>query len=328
MIVLFDIDGVIRDVGGSYRRALADTVEQFTQGRSRPSPAAIDNLKAEGQWNNDWEASRELIYRQFEAAGQTREETALDYAQIVEFFQSKYRGEVPQLDGTIAWTGYICQEPLLAEKAYFDRLTAGGIAWGFFSGATRASANFVLRSRLGLVDPLLIAMEDAPGKPDPTGMFMALEQLGANANQPVFYDWQGAEIATQSGVDRNWRVAAPCTGWGRLANGLYSDSPASRSIDRFAQYPRVDAGVNCDRAEGSAIAIKTWVRASSRSPRPVTLLSTDRSTESPTTPHQRSTLHWVESRRPRRVPHSPARAARSDCADRQLSSWPSLHPNP
>jgi HAD superfamily phosphatase len=187
MIVLFDIDGVIRDVGGSYRRALADTVEQFTQGRSRPSPAAIDNLKAEGQWNNDWEASRELIYRQFEAAGQTREETALDYAQIVEFFQSKYRGEVPQLDGTIAWTGYICQEPLLAEKAYFDRLTAGGIAWGFFSGATRASANFVLRSRLGLVDPLLIAMEDAPGKPDPTGMFMALEQLGANANQPVFY---------------------------------------------------------------------------------------------------------------------------------------------
>ena len=30
MIIVFDIDGVIRDVSGSYRRALADTVEYFT----------------------------------------------------------------------------------------------------------------------------------------------------------------------------------------------------------------------------------------------------------------------------------------------------------
>jgi HAD superfamily phosphatase len=29
-IFVFDIDGVIRDVSGSYRRALADTVEYFT----------------------------------------------------------------------------------------------------------------------------------------------------------------------------------------------------------------------------------------------------------------------------------------------------------
>ena len=28
-IAIFDIDGVIRDVGGSYRRALADTVEEY-----------------------------------------------------------------------------------------------------------------------------------------------------------------------------------------------------------------------------------------------------------------------------------------------------------
>jgi HAD superfamily phosphatase len=187
MIVLFDIDGVIRDVGGSYRRALADTVEHFTQGQSRPSPAAIDALKGEGQWNNDWEASQELIYRHFEAQGQARDAIGLDYAQIVEFFQSKYRGEVRQPDGTTAWTGYIREEPLLVEKSYFDQLTAGKIAWGFVSGATRASATFVLRSRLGLDAPLLIAMEDAPGKPDPTGIFMALDQLGLEPDRPVVY---------------------------------------------------------------------------------------------------------------------------------------------
>jgi HAD superfamily phosphatase len=187
MIVLFDIDGVIRDVGGSYRRALADTVEQFTQGQLRPTAEAIDDLKGEGQWNNDWEASQELICRHFEAQRQPRSASALDYAQIVEFFQSKYRGEVLQPDGTIAWTGYICQEPLLVEKTYFDRLTAGNIAWGFVSGATKASATFVLRSRLGLDAPLLIAMEDAPGKPDPAGIFMALDQLGHATDQPVIY---------------------------------------------------------------------------------------------------------------------------------------------
>jgi HAD superfamily phosphatase len=215
MIVLFDIDGVIRDVGGSYRRALADTVEHFTQGRSRPTAEAIDALKGEGCWNNDWEASQELIYRHFAAQGQARGVTALDYAQIVEFFQTKYRGEVPQPDGTIAWTGYICQEPLLVDKAYFDQLTAGKIAWGFVSGATKASATFVLESRLGLDQPLLIAMEDAPGKPDPTGIFMAFDQLALEplalaADAPVIYvgdtvaDMYTIVKARELRPDRTW----------------------------------------------------------------------------------------------------------------------------
>ncbi|WP_390883097.1 HAD family hydrolase [Kovacikia minuta] len=71
-IVVFDIDGVVRDVGGSYRRALADTVEHFTNGAYRPAQVEIDQLKSEGIWNNDWEASQELIYRYFERQGQPR----------------------------------------------------------------------------------------------------------------------------------------------------------------------------------------------------------------------------------------------------------------
>jgi HAD superfamily phosphatase len=187
MIVLFDIDGVIRDVGGSYRRALADTVEHFTGQQYRPTPEEIDGLKAEGIWNNDWEASQEMIYRYFVAQGQDRSTLQFDYAEIVAFFQSKYRGEVTTPTGATEWTGYICQEPLLASKAYFDRLTQGNISWGFFSGATRASASFVLTQRIGLEDPLLIAMEDAPGKPDPTGMFLALDKLNLEPNRPVLY---------------------------------------------------------------------------------------------------------------------------------------------
>ncbi|MFM6757157.1 MAG: TIGR01548 family HAD-type hydrolase, partial [Dolichospermum sp.] len=73
-IVIFDIDGVIRDVSGSYRRALSDTVEYFTEQAYRPTAIDIDHLKSEGIWNNDWEASQELIYRHFVSQGQQREQ--------------------------------------------------------------------------------------------------------------------------------------------------------------------------------------------------------------------------------------------------------------
>ena len=189
-IVVFDIDGVVRDVGQSYRRALADTVEHFTQGAYRPTQADIDQLKSEGRWNNDWEASAELIHRSERGSRENSNPTP-SFEAIVAFFQSRYRGPNPQ-----HWTGYICNEPLLLSLSYLEHLSAVGIPWGFFSGATRASATYVLSKRLGLQSPVLIAMEDAPGKPDPTGLLATVRLLeGANqedtktrpANCPVIY---------------------------------------------------------------------------------------------------------------------------------------------
>jgi HAD superfamily phosphatase len=171
-IVVFDIDGVVRDVGGSYRRALADTVEHFTNQAYRPTPADIDRLKSEGIWNNDWEGSQELIYRYFATQGKSPEQVGIDYETIVAFFQTRYRGTDPN-----NWNGYIIDEPLLLHPSYLAELTQAGIAWGFFSGATRASASYVLEKRLGLSSPVLIAMEDAPGKPDPTGLFAVIGLL-------------------------------------------------------------------------------------------------------------------------------------------------------
>jgi HAD superfamily phosphatase len=209
-IVVFDIDGVIRDVGGSYRRALADTVEQFTQGAYRPSTTDIDALKAEGHWNNDWEGSQELIYRYFETQGVERSHLNLNYDDIVDFFQSRYRGPDPE-----NWTGYICQEPLLLEADYFDQLTQAGIPWGFFSGATRGSASYVLEKRLGLRSPVLVAMEDAPGKPNPAGLFEVVRQLESpqaesDSLSPVIYlgdtvaDLHTVQNASQQNLSRRW----------------------------------------------------------------------------------------------------------------------------
>ncbi|MBE9094446.1 TIGR01548 family HAD-type hydrolase [Tychonema sp. LEGE 07203] len=186
VIVVFDIDGVVRDVSGSYRRAIADAVEHFTAGAFRPNSVDIDSLKSEGVWNNDWEASFELVCRYFEAIGRSRNQLTLNYNELVAFFQSRYRGPDEQ-----NWTGYICDEPLLLSPAYLENLTVGGIVWGFFSGAMRDEAAYVLTGKLSLNSPVLVAMEDAPGKPDPAGLFAAIEQLenlhGLAKNLPVVY---------------------------------------------------------------------------------------------------------------------------------------------
>lgn len=205
-IVVFDIDGVVRDVGGSYRRALADTVEQFTEGAYRPSEVEIDQLKSEGVWNNDWEGSQELVYRYFEAQGKKRSQIALNYDTLVAFFQSRYRGT-----DAANWNGYICTEPLLLEPSYLESLTAARIPWGFFSGATRGSASYILEKRLGLQSPVLIAMEDAPGKPDPTGLLATLEQLeGDSADTPVIY--VGDTVADMYTVEKA-KTLAPGRSW-------------------------------------------------------------------------------------------------------------------
>ncbi|MGJ5672554.1 MAG: TIGR01548 family HAD-type hydrolase [Nostochopsis sp.] len=203
IIVIFDIDGVVRDVSGSYRRALADTVENFTQDEYRPTSVDIDQLKSEGIWNNDWEASQELIYRYFEAQGQPREQLGLDYKNIVAFFQARYRGTDPE-----NFTGYICDEPLLLSPSYLDQLTLAGIVWGFFSGATRGSANYVLQSRLGLRSPVLIAMEDAPGKPDPTGLFATVRLLEDNIDKSSLIVYIGDTVADMYTVEKARRQDA------------------------------------------------------------------------------------------------------------------------
>jgi HAD superfamily phosphatase len=86
---------VIRDVGGSYRRAIVETVRHFSGWA--PEPEAIDALKGEGRWNNDWHASMELLRRhgtsplpRFEA--------------LVEVFSGHYFGGDPA-GSPCWWTG-------------------------------------------------------------------------------------------------------------------------------------------------------------------------------------------------------------------------------
>ena len=177
---------MIRDVARSYRRAIVETVHHYSG--LRPDPASIDALKAEGIWNNDWQASLELLRRA--GLGGEGQLPLPGFVELVAVFNGFYFGGDPAGDPD-RWQGFIGSEPLLVQAGFFAALSAAGVAWGFVSGAEPPSARYVLQRRLGLADPPLIAMGDAPDKPDPTGLLRLAERLiGAklgSGTPPVAY---------------------------------------------------------------------------------------------------------------------------------------------
>ena len=185
-LILFDIDGVIRSVDNSYRLALKKTVYQFTGWE--PSYIDIDNAKNEGIWNNDWDLSLELINRYIKR--KSLNINAPSRRNIIKCFESFYFGGNPNADSK-DWTGFINNEELLVEKKFFNLLNTNGMIWGFVSGAESASAKYVLEKRLKLKSPPLIAMEDAPDKPNPEGFIYLAKKLSKNklssTNIPIAY---------------------------------------------------------------------------------------------------------------------------------------------
>ena len=185
-LILFDIDGVIRDVTNSYRMAIQETVSFFCGWK--PSIQDIDLIKSEGVWNNDWDLSLEMIKRYTQKNSSflsvpTRQE-------LIKCFENYYFGGDPNHDPS-EWSGFIKNEKLLINKKFFDELTKRKIGWGFVSGAELPSAKFILERRLGLTSAPLIAMGDAPEKPDPTGLISLSSKLSEKplgfSNPPIAY---------------------------------------------------------------------------------------------------------------------------------------------
>ena len=186
---------MIRDVSGSYRRALQCTVQHYCGWQ--PSADAIDALKAEGAWNNDWDCSLELLRRH---GAELPDRTAL-----IDVFSGFYFGGDPEGDPS-QWTGFIGDEPLLVNASFFTTLSQQKVRWGFVSGAEPPSARFVLQQRLGLQDPPLIAMGDAPDKPDPTGLIHLAKALGADTEeaQVAYLGDTVADVQTVVQARKRW----------------------------------------------------------------------------------------------------------------------------
>ena len=217
--VVLDIDGVLVDVAGSYRRAITETVERL---HGEPVPAAtIQAFKDAGGFNNDWEltdaaallvlaraaglgldveaftgrvaaaggglaAAREVIRAELgeEAAAV---EAAWDPAAIRRVFQALYLGDARyrELEGgepPFPAPGYIHDEPVLLATETAEALTSS-FAVGVLTGRPAAEAAIAL-DRVGLDVPPAhrITMDDeAPGKPSPEGLLLLADRLGADA---------------------------------------------------------------------------------------------------------------------------------------------------
>jgi HAD superfamily phosphatase len=58
-LIIFDMDGVLVDVGESYRATIQATVKVFTG--DEPTREEIQDWKNKGGWNDDWQLSHRLI---------------------------------------------------------------------------------------------------------------------------------------------------------------------------------------------------------------------------------------------------------------------------
>jgi HAD superfamily hydrolase (TIGR01548 family) len=179
--LLFDMDGVLADVSGSYRRAIVLTAESFGV---RLSPREIDAGKAEGNANNDWVLTHRLLSRRGVSAS---------LSEVTARFESFYHGG----DGT---PGLSASERLIPGRALLERLAAR-LPLAIVTGRPRADCDCFL-DRFGLRDLFraVVCMEDAPLKPDPAPVRLALEQLGISAAWMIGDTPDDANAARSAGV--------------------------------------------------------------------------------------------------------------------------------
>jgi len=159
--LLLDIDGVVADVGSSYREAICQTAGSFGVQVTR---ADISAAKAEGHANNDWVLTKRLLER----AG-----IRTTLAEVTERFESFYQGSDTS-------PGLRENERLIPDRALLQRL-AGKLPIAAVTGRPRADFERLLdRFDLRSIFSTSVCMEEATAKPDPAPVLLALSRLGVS----------------------------------------------------------------------------------------------------------------------------------------------------
>lgn len=157
--ILFDLDGVLADVGGSYRATIIETARSFGVDLA---PGDISAAKRAGDANNDWELTKRLV----EERG-----VRCELPEVVRRFQSIY-------EGTEDGPGLRETERLIPDLATLRSL-AQRFTLAIVTGRPRREAEWFLE-RAGMSDlfATLVCMEDAPPKPSPEPVQRAMGVLG------------------------------------------------------------------------------------------------------------------------------------------------------
>ncbi|MEZ4442810.1 MAG: TIGR01548 family HAD-type hydrolase [Polyangiaceae bacterium] len=154
--LLFDMDGVIADVRGSYRRAIVETAAHFGV---EVTVADIAAQKAAGDANNDWVLTQRLLT----AAGK---DVAFDAVKAR--FEELYQG------------GLYREETLMCRRELLQSLRRER-PLAIVTGRPRHDAErFLGQHDLRELFDAVICLEDGPLKPSPAPVKAALERLGVS----------------------------------------------------------------------------------------------------------------------------------------------------
>jgi len=168
MQVIFDMDGVLVDVSGSFRRAVIETTAALAD--RTVTPAEVQAYKDRGGFNNDWVLTHKLV---------TEAGADVDYETVVNAFNARYRGA--------DWDGLIATEPPLIRTETLEHLVARG-PLALVTGRQEPEARWTLE-RFGWhrLFPVVVGMESQAGreKPDPYGLELALRALGERSGRTV-----------------------------------------------------------------------------------------------------------------------------------------------
>ncbi len=182
-VLVFDMDGVLADVTGSYLAAIAATVLHFT-GKA-VSHDLIAGYKNAGGWNNDWALAQKLIL--------DTSKLEIAYASVVEVFQAYFLG--PNNDGLIARETWFPREGLL------NRLTEK-YALAIFSGRPRGEIDITLARFAAEIKWVSIVadMEVPKPKPAPDGLHAITAAHPGSALTYVGDNVDDARSASAAGV--------------------------------------------------------------------------------------------------------------------------------
>lgn len=158
--LLFDMDGVLADVSGSYREATLRTAKSFGV---ELRPEDIEAATAAGNANNDWELTQRLMA----ARGVDR-----TLAEVTARFEEIYQG-------TESEPGLRRTESLLLEPGELREL-AGRLPLAVVTGRPRADADrFLAENGISDCFQTVVTLEDGPLKPDPAPVRLALDRIDA-----------------------------------------------------------------------------------------------------------------------------------------------------
>jgi HAD superfamily hydrolase (TIGR01548 family) len=166
-VIAFDMDGVLVEVGDSYRETIVQTVRHFSG--ATITRDQIQVYKNAGGWNNDWALSQKIL----RDLG-----VGIEYDVVVERFNKLFLGD----NGT---PGLITRERWIAQPGLLERLSRR-FDLAIFTGRLLYEADMTLKRFANPCpfDPIVCSDHVLNPKPHPEGLH-AIQKV--HPQKPMWY---------------------------------------------------------------------------------------------------------------------------------------------